>query len=142
MFLFCRIPGGELGGMVQIKQEKPDTNLMATDPLIASGGPAGSGEGLSASLRFGKTVPGGTGASESKVSKNKPQPSINIRSFPFNHQPRVCSCVPGRIPLVYSVPFFDFDFWSKGIQWCFGSVHGRRGIFRLCQLPRIIFSKF
>ncbi|XP_035775563.1 serine/arginine repetitive matrix protein 2-like [Anopheles albimanus] len=63
----CKIPGGELGGMVQIKQEKPDTNLMATDPLIASGGPAGSGEGLSASLRFGKTVPGGTGASESKA---------------------------------------------------------------------------
>ncbi|ETN58753.1 hypothetical protein AND_009657 [Anopheles darlingi] len=63
----CKFPSGELGGVVQIKQEKPDTNLMAIDPLIASGGPAGSGEGLSASLRFGKTVPGGTGASESKA---------------------------------------------------------------------------
>ncbi|XP_050083671.1 serine/arginine repetitive matrix protein 2-like isoform X2 [Anopheles aquasalis] len=64
----CKYPSGELGGLVQIKQEKPDTNLMAIDPLIASGGPAaGSGEGLSASLRFGKTVPGGTGASESKA---------------------------------------------------------------------------
>uniref|UniRef100_A0A2M4ABW6 Putative swap mrna splicing regulator n=1 Tax=Anopheles triannulatus TaxID=58253 RepID=A0A2M4ABW6_9DIPT len=111
----CKFPSGELGGMVQIKQEKPDTNLMTIDPLIASGGPAGSGEGLSASLRFGKTVPGGTGASESKVSKNKPQPSIK---YPIvSVQPpteSVFVCVPGRISLVYSAPFFRF-FWTPGI---------------------------
>ncbi|XP_058171197.1 CLK4-associating serine/arginine rich protein [Anopheles ziemanni] len=53
-------------GIVQIKQEKPDTGCYGTSGSSPAAPTPAAGSG--ASLRFGKTVTGGTSAPESKVS--------------------------------------------------------------------------
>ena len=71
--------------VLQIKQEKLENPAIEQQPVVApTVGVGGSG---SASLRFGKTVTGGTSAPESKVSKNnsnrKPKPKQPQPLYPI-----------------------------------------------------------
>uniref|UniRef100_A0A1S4GG34 Suppressor of white apricot N-terminal domain-containing protein n=1 Tax=Anopheles gambiae TaxID=7165 RepID=A0A1S4GG34_ANOGA len=86
--------------VLQIKQEKLENPAIEQQPVV--GPTVGVGGSGSASLRFGKTVTGGTSAPESKVSKNnsnrKPKPKQPQPLYPIvseyhhhhDHQQKKC----------------------------------------------------